>query len=90
MTIAAIPLVQAALIIPTDPSTLRRMLNGLGITDRQQDGQRVVDLPIVRLFQRTKKASGYLCPYWIRTRDDLLAAAAEIPASEISKLAEAS
>jgi hypothetical protein len=90
VTFAAIPLVQAALIIPTDPSSLRRALNRFGINDRQEDGQRVVDPVIVRLFQRTKEASGYLVPYRIRSRDQLLAAAAEIPASEISELAEAS
>jgi hypothetical protein len=84
MTIAKIPLVQAALLIPTDPSSLRRVLNRFGLNDRQEDGQRVVDPLIVRLFQRTKGASGYLAPYWLRTRDDLLAAAAEIPASEMS------
>ena len=90
MAIAAIPLVQAALIIPTDPSSLRRGLNRFGLHDRQEDGQRIVDPRIVRLLQKTKQASGYLVPHWIRTRDDLLAAAAEIPASEITELAEAS
>jgi len=88
--IAAIPLVQAAHTIPADPSALRRMLNRFGLNDRQEDGQRTVDARIVRLLQKTKQASGYLVPYWIRTRDDLLAAAAEIPASEITELAEAS
>ena len=82
MAIAKIPLVQAALLIPTDPSSLRRVLNRFGLNDRRDDGQRVVDRPIVQLFQQTKEASGYLCPHWIRTRDDLLAAAAENNASE--------
>jgi hypothetical protein len=40
-------------------------------------------------MKRTKQASGYLVPYWIKTRDELLAAAAEIPVAEI-ELAEAS
>ena len=89
MTMAAIRLVQAALIIPADPSSLRRVLNRFGLNDRQEDGQRVIDPSIVRLFQRTKEASGYLAPYWIRTREELLAAAAEIPVAEVSELVSA-
>ena len=85
MTTAAIPLVQAARAIPTDPSSLRRALNRFGLNDRQDDGQRIVDPRVVRLFQYTKKTSGYLYPRAIDTRDKLLAAA-----SEISELAEAS
>jgi len=88
-TMATIPLVLAARIIPVDPSALRRTLNRFGLNDSQEDGQRIVDLAVVKLFQRTRAASGYLAPYWLRTRDDLLAAAAAIPASEIDELAEA-
>ena len=83
---ATIPLVLAARIIPVDPSALRRTLNRFGLNDPQEDGQRIVDL--VKLFQRTRAASGYLAPYWIRTRDQLLAAAAEISAEEVSELCE--
>jgi len=86
MTIAKIPLVQAAPKVPTDTSTFRRTLNRFALNDRQKDGQRIVDPRIVRLFQKTKRASGYLVPYWIRTRDDLLGAAANIPESEITEL----
>ena len=67
-TMATIPLVLAARIIPVDPSALRRTLNRFGLNDRQEDGQRIVDLAVVKLFQRTRAASGYLAPYWLRTR----------------------
>jgi hypothetical protein len=89
MAIAKIPLVEAARKVHSDPSVFRRVLNRFGLVDRQQDGQRVVDPRVVQLMQRTKAASGYLVPVWIRTRDDLLAAAAEIPVSEINDRAEA-
>jgi hypothetical protein len=38
-------------------------------------------------MQRTKAASGYLVPVWIRTKDDLLRAATEIPTLEITDVA---
>jgi hypothetical protein len=75
MTIATIPLARAARTIPTDPSSLRRALNRFGIVERGDDGQRMVDERIVKLFQRTKRSSGYLYPRTIDTRAKLMSAA---------------
>jgi hypothetical protein len=41
-------------------------------------GQRALDPRVVELMQRTNAASGYLVLHWIKTRDELMAAAAEI------------
>ena len=89
MAFEKIPLAAAAREAHSDPSVYRRVLNRFGLTDRQQDGQRVVDARVAMFMKRTKAASGYLVPYWIKTRDDLMAAAAKIPVAEI-ELTEAS
>jgi hypothetical protein len=78
MTIALIPLAQAAEAIPTDPSCLRRALNRFGLVDRQDDGQRVIDKRLVQLFAQTKQTSGYLYPRACTTLEQLFAAASEI------------
>jgi hypothetical protein len=76
------PLTQAARELGSHPAALRKAINRLGIIER--DGrQRVVPDDILALFRRTKAVSGYLYPAWVRTHDDLIAAAAENPASEI-------
>lgn len=79
------PLTQAARFLRSHPAALRKTINRFGIVER--DGrQRVIPNDILDLFHRTKTASGYLYPVWVRTRDDLIAAAAQkIPASISSK-----
>ncbi len=57
-----IPLIQAARTISTDPSSLRRALNRFGLLDRRDDGQRVVDERIVRLFARRPRSTYYDAP----------------------------
>jgi hypothetical protein len=76
------PLTQAARVLNSHPAALRKTANRFGI--RERDGrQRAIPNDILALFRRTKAVSGYLYPAWVRTHDDLIAAAAEIPASEI-------
>ena len=75
------PLTQAARVLRSHPAALRKAINRFGIVNR--DGrQRVIPNDVLALFRRTKAVSGYLYPAWIRTPDDLIAAAAEISASE--------
>jgi hypothetical protein len=73
-------LTQAARDLDSHPAALRKTINRFGIVERD-GGQRVIPNNILTLFHRTKVASGYLYPAWVRTHDDLIAAAAEIPAS---------
>ena len=83
---ASTPLTVAARVLGSHPAALRKTINQFQIVKR--DGrQRVIPNDILALFRRTKAISGYLYPHWIRTRDELLAAAAQIPASEITDLA---
>jgi hypothetical protein len=78
-------LAQAALILRSHPAALRKAINRFGIVER--DGrQRVIPNDILALFRRTKAVSGYLYPAWVRTHDDLIAAAAEVPTSEIQAI----
>jgi hypothetical protein len=79
------PLTQAALILGSHPAALRKAINRLGIVERV-GRQRVIPNDILALFRRTKTVSGYLYPAWVRTHDDLIAAAAEVPASEIQAI----
>jgi hypothetical protein len=73
------PLTQAARVLGSHPAALRKTINRFGIIER--DGrQRVIPNDILALFRRTRAASGYLYPAWVRTHDDLIAAVAEIPA----------
>ena len=75
----------AAEILDSHPAGLRKTANRFQIVER--DGrQRVIPNDVLALFVRTKTASGYLVPYWIRTRSELIAAAAQIPSSEITEL----
>jgi hypothetical protein len=76
------PLTQAARFLRSHPAAVRKTLNRFGIVEHY-GGQRVIPNDILALFHRTKAASGYLYPAWVRTPDDLIVAAAEIPASEI-------
>jgi hypothetical protein len=74
------PLTQAARVLDSHPAALRKTINRFGIFER--DGrQRVIPNDVLKLFRRTKAVSGYLYPAWVRTHDDLIAAAAQIPAS---------
>jgi hypothetical protein len=76
------PLTQAALLLDSHPAALRKTVNRFGIVER--DGrQRVIPNDVLALFRRTKAVSGYLYPSWVRSHADLIAAAAEIPSSEI-------
>ena len=80
------PLTQAARVLRSHPAALRKAINRFGIVNR--DGrQRVIPNDVLALFRRTKAVSGYLYPAWVRTPDDLIAAAAEIPASEAESCA---
>jgi hypothetical protein len=79
------PLTLAARILDSHPAALRKTINRFQIVER--DGpQRVIPNDILALFRRTKAIAGYLYPSWVRTRDDLLGAAAKIPESEIIEL----
>jgi hypothetical protein len=72
------PLTQAARFLRSHPAHVRKTLNRFGIVERHE-GQRTIPNNILDLFQRTKAASGYLYPSWVRTHDDLIAAAAVVP-----------
>jgi len=80
-------LTQAARILGSHLAALRKTLNQFGIIERE-GRQRVIPNDILALFRRTKLASGYLYPRSVRTHDDLIAAAKEIPAEEVSELCE--
>jgi hypothetical protein len=72
------PLTQAARFLGSHTAALRKTINRFGIVER--DGrQRVIPNDVLALFHRTKAASGYLYPTWVRTHDDLIAAAAAVP-----------
>jgi hypothetical protein len=71
-------LTQAARDLDSHPAALRKTINRFGIVERD-GGQRVIPNNILTLFHRTKVASGYLYPAWVRTHDDLIAAAAAVP-----------
>jgi hypothetical protein len=79
-------LIQAARILGSHPAALRKAINQFQIVERDNRRRRLIPNDVLALFRRTKAASGYLYPHWIRTRDDLLAAAAKIPQSEITAL----
>ena len=68
------PLMQAARFLGSHPAALRKAINRFGIVERD-GGQRVIPNDILALFHRTKTASGYLYPAWVRTHDDLITAA---------------
>jgi hypothetical protein len=72
------PLTQAARSLRSHTAHVRKTLNRFGIVERHE-GQRTIPNNILDLFQRTKAASGYLYPSWVRTHDDLIAAAAAVP-----------
>jgi hypothetical protein len=83
--LSSTPLTQAARVLKSHPAALRKTANRFGIVER--DGrQRAIPNDILALFRRTKAIAGYLYPHWVRTRDDLLGAAAKIPESEITEL----
>jgi hypothetical protein len=77
---ADIPLVKAAQQINIDQSSLRRALNRFALTDKRDDGQRVIPASVVALFRDTREKCGYLYPRNCDTRDKLFAAAAKIDA----------
>jgi hypothetical protein len=79
-------LTQAAQILESHPMALRKTFNRFGFVERDNRRRRLIPIDVLALFRRTKAASGYLYPRSIRTRTDLLAAAAEIPQSEITEL----
>jgi hypothetical protein len=82
---ASTPLTLSARILGSHPAALRKAINRFGIVER--DGrQRVIPNDVLALFRRTKAVAGYLYPAWVRSRDDLLGAAAKIPESEITGL----
>ena len=73
-----IPLVKVAQQLGMDPSSVRRALNKFALTDKREDGQRVIPESVVALFVDTRTRSGYLYPRTCDTRDKLLAAATKM------------
>jgi hypothetical protein len=80
------PLTQAARILGSHPAALRKAINQFQIVERDNRRRRLIPNDVLALFRRTKAACGYLYPAWVRTREELLAAAAKIPQSEITEL----
>jgi hypothetical protein len=80
-------LTAAARVLDAHPAALRKAINRFQIVERV-GRQRVIPNDVLALFRKTKTVCGYLYPHWVRTRDELLAAAAQIPASEAIDLAE--
>jgi hypothetical protein len=72
-----ITLTEAARTIPSHPAALRKTLNQFGLTERRSDGQRIIPADLVWFFKEMKRLSGYMYPFHVRTRDDLLAAMAK-------------
>ena len=85
---ASTTLTLAAQILGSHPAALRKAMNQFQIVERDSRRRRLIPNNVLALFRRTKTVSGYLYPHWIRTRDELIAAAAQIPPSEITDLAE--
>jgi hypothetical protein len=52
---------------------LRRAIERFGIQEKDERGQRLVPIALVKAFKASREASGYLYPKSVRTVDDLLA-----------------